>query len=109
MKNKSIGEIIRQKFEESGMTKKEFAAKIDCERSTVYYLFKQERIDIEKLEKISEVLNYDFISEVYKYKKQDDKTASPPKTVLIAVEVDAKNLLQLNLPDDFIRLVKEQK
>ena len=109
MKYKPIGEIIKQKFDESGMKKKEFADKIGCERSDVYYLFSQYIIDIEKLEKISEALNYDFMYEVYNYKKQYDTIATPTQTVFIAVEVDIERLQQLNLPDDFIRLIKEQK
>ena len=111
MKYEPIGEIIRKKFEESGMKMKEFASKINRERTSVYYLFKKESIEIEVLEKISEALNYDFIYEVYKYKKQDDNdnSTSPTQTVCIAVEIDIEKLQNLNLPDDFIRLVKKQK
>ena len=110
MKYEPIGEIIRKKFEESGMKMEEFASKIDRERTSVYYLFKKESIEIEELEKISKALNYDFIYAVYKYKKQNDNSTnqtSPTQTVYIAVEVDIEKLRNLDLPDDFIRLVKE--
>jgi len=101
MKNIHIGSIIQQKFEESSMTIREFADRINCERTTVYHIFKYKSIDIEKLIKISEVLNYDFISEVYQ------KENHSSQTVFVAVEVDADSLQQLNLPADFVRLIKK--
>jgi len=100
-----IGSIIKQKLEENSMTIKEFADRIHCERTTVYHIFKQKSIDIEKLMKISEVLNYDFISEVYI--KQNDKITHPHKTIFIAVEVEADSLQQLTLPNDFVHLIKK--
>ena len=66
MNNIHIGDIIKQKVFENSITVKEFADRINCERTSVYYTFKQKSIDIEKLIKISEVLEYDFIHEVYK-------------------------------------------
>jgi len=106
---KHIGEIIKQKFEESGMTKAEFAEKIDLQRTTVYYLFERQSIDIELLEKITTALNYDFMYEVYKYQKQKEATPSPAPTVFVAVEVEAKSLKHIALPDDFIQLIKQKK
>ncbi|MCL1933298.1 MAG: helix-turn-helix domain-containing protein [Candidatus Azobacteroides sp.] len=105
MKNIHIGSIIKQKVMESSMTIKEFADKINCERSTVYYIFKQKSIDIEKLMEISDVLDYDFISEIYT--KQNNKITHSAPTVFIAVEVDPDSLQQLSLPDEFIQLLKK--
>ena len=105
MKNIHIGSIIKQKVLESSMTIKEFADRISCERTTVYNIFQQKSIDIEKLMKISEVLNYDFISEIYA--KQNDKITHSNQTVFVAIEVDADLLKQLNLPNDFVLLIKK--
>ena len=105
MKNIHVGSIIKQKVMESSMTIKEFADRINCERTTVYYIFKQKSIDTEKLMKISEVLNYDFIHEIYL--KQNDKAVHPSQTIFIAVEVDMNSLQQLNLSNDFIQLIKK--
>lgn len=105
MKNIHIGSIIRQKVEESPLTIKEFADKINCERTTVYHIFKQKSIDIEKLMKISEVLNFNFISEVYM--KQTDKIPHPPPKFFIAAEIDPDSLEQLTLPDGFVQLIKK--
>ena len=101
-----IGSVIKQKLEESSLTIKEFAGRINCERSTVYHIFKQRSIDIEKLIKISEVLNYDFITEVY-LKPKDRNTPPPPHTLFVAVEVDVDSLQQVTLPDGFISLMKK--
>jgi len=100
-----IGPIIKQKVLESSLTITEFASRINCERTTVYHIFKQPSIDIERLIKISEVLNYDFINEIYLKKKVE--TPPPKKTVFIAIELDIELLRQLKLPDGFIRLIKE--
>ena len=105
MKDIHIGPIIKQKVIESSMTIKEFADRIHCERTTVYHIFKQKSIDIERLLKISEVLDYDFISEVYK--KQNKKISQPLQSFFIAVEIDADALLQINLPNDFLQLLKK--
>ena len=105
MKNIHIGSIIEQKVKESSMTIKEFADRINCERSSVYHIFKQKSIDIGKLKTISNVLGYDFINEIYQ--KKDDEVVHLKQTVFIAVEIDADLLQKINLPDEFILLIKK--
>ena len=56
-----IGSLIKQRLEERGMTKSEFARRINCSRGTVYNIFNSKTIDIVLLKKISNVLEYDFI------------------------------------------------
>ena len=105
MKNIHIGSIIKQKLAESSMTIKEFADSINCDRTTVYDIFKRKSIDIERLIKISEVLNFDFINEIYL--NQPTKIFSPPtKTVFIAVEIDETILEKTDLPNGFVKLTK---
>ncbi|MDR3266233.1 MAG: XRE family transcriptional regulator [Tannerella sp.] len=65
LKDIHIGLLIKQKFEETGMSAIEFARRIHCARNSIYYTFKQKSIDIEKLELISKVLKYDFLRKVY--------------------------------------------
>ena len=105
MNNIHIGSIIKQKVEENSLSVKEFAGRINCERTNVYHIFKQRSIDIERLIKISEVLDYDFISKIYI--KQNKNINNPPRKIYIAVELDADPLQQLTLPDEFIRLMKK--
>jgi transcriptional regulator with XRE-family HTH domain len=106
MKKQHLGSIIKQKVSESRMTTKEFAAKINLERTSVYHIYKQNSIDIERLKLISEVLNYDFISEVYQEKKNE--TTPSKQTVFLAIEVDSESLQKLNLPDEIIRFIRKQ-
>lgn len=44
------------------MSIKEFARLLCCERHSVYYIFKQDNIDINRLLKISGILGFDFLS-----------------------------------------------
>jgi len=106
MNNVHIGSLIKQKVKESSMTNKEFADRINCERSSVYYIFKQKNINTEKLKKISEVLNYDFMSELYPEK--NDKITHANPAVFIAVEINPDDLQQLVLQDYSILLIKKQ-
>ena len=102
IQNVHIGAIIEKKLKEKLMTVTEFADKINRERSTVYDIFKRKSIDTELLVLISKALDYDFIRTVY-YGEE----TSP--TVFIAVKTKEQDIKKLNLPEEFIRLVKPQK
>lgn len=65
MKNIHIGEAIKQKVKERGISITDFANSIHCNRTNVYSIFSRKSIDMEQLMLISEVLDYNFISEVY--------------------------------------------
>jgi len=60
-----IGKHIKDVFKNSGMTVTKFADMIECQRPNIYDIFKRKSIDTELLKKISLVLNYNFIEEVY--------------------------------------------
>lgn len=55
-----IGEIIRQEMIRQERTPTWLAKKINCERTNIYYIFRQPSINTELLMKISQVLNVDF-------------------------------------------------
>lgn len=40
----------------------EFARRLCCQRNSLYYLFSQKSIDVDKLVRISEILGFDFLS-----------------------------------------------
>ncbi len=61
----NIGSIIREKLFERGMSIADFARAINCHRTNVYDLFARRSVNIELLLKISQVLDYDFILNVY--------------------------------------------
>jgi len=73
----SIGELIRKKFEESGLTVAEFARRIHTSRRNVYQIFTKNSIDTDMLYNISKVLGKDWIVE-YFIQKYDYKL--PQKT-----------------------------
>ena len=60
-----IGSIIKKVFDEKSMTIAEFSRRINRDRTTVYDIFKRKSIDTDLLIKISEVLDYNFLREVY--------------------------------------------
>lgn len=55
-----IGKLIRKHLEEVGMTKSEFARRLDTSPQNIYGIFKRKSIDTNLLKNISSVLNYDF-------------------------------------------------
>ena len=64
-KNIYIGKLIQQKVDERRMSYAEFARLVHCGRTNIYRLFNSKSIDIERLLLISDILDYDFIHEVY--------------------------------------------
>ncbi|WP_419544825.1 helix-turn-helix domain-containing protein [Odoribacter laneus] len=55
-----IGELIHKRVQELKLTNSQFAKLINCHRTNVNNIYKQETIDVAKLQKISEVLHVDF-------------------------------------------------
>jgi plasmid maintenance system antidote protein VapI len=100
--NIHIGSIIKKKLTEKSITIAEFARRIDRERTTVYDIFERKTIDIDLLINISNALDYDFIHEVYFPKNLNPK-------MLLAIEVDRSEIEKLNLPKEFIQLMKYKK
>ncbi len=72
MDNKKIhiGKQIHKALKESGMTLSDFAKELHCTRPNVYNIFKNHTIDIERLAKISQILNKDLIS-LYTISKEE--------------------------------------
>ncbi|MDL2241650.1 helix-turn-helix domain-containing protein [Bacteroidales bacterium OttesenSCG-928-L03] len=104
MKDIHIGSIIKQKLRESELSPKEFAELINCDRTTVYDIFKRKSIDVERLIKISQVLNYNFIEEIY---FKQNKVTILSQTVYLAFEIDKASLKNIKIQEHFIKLIKE--
>jgi hypothetical protein len=66
-----IGQLIEQKFRESGHTATWFASKLCCTRANVYKTFSKENIDVHLLMRISRILHYDFFVEISQEEIQD--------------------------------------
>lgn len=93
MNNIHIGEIIKQKFEESGMSIVEFSSKINRTRSTIYDIFGRKSIDVDLLLKISEVLKYNFMEKVYIQHPKSSKNLK----YFLAIEVDEEELSSIDI------------
>lgn len=55
-----IGEIIEAEMKRQERTPAWLARKINCERTNIYYIFKQKSINTDVLLKISKALNCNF-------------------------------------------------
>ena len=55
-----IGTLIRQQLEQTGMSKSEFARRINTTPQNIHGIFKRKSIDTDSLAQISDVLNHDF-------------------------------------------------
>lgn len=95
MRNIHIGNIIHERFKESGLSVAEFATRINRTRGTVYDIFSRKSIDTDLLITISEVLHYDFFQEYYTHETPPQSPA-PVCHINFHVEgvIDARLLCQ---------------
>lgn len=98
LKNIHIGELIKEKLHERGFTYAEFARKLNCDRTNVYNIVKSKSIDIERLIRISNILDFDFIK--HYYYGNDDETTD--------VFIHDKNNISINVPFDMIKHVESK-
>lgn len=76
LKDIHIGKLIAERLKASGLSHAEFARRINVERTTVYNILRNKSIDIERLLLISEVLEYNFIENVYFASNQKQESNS---------------------------------
>lgn len=110
MKKVHIGRLIRSKFEASGMTKKAFADKIGLSVRHLYTLFEKDSVDTGLLQKISDVLNYNFFQAFSNYKEpvQSDEAEEPglnKSIVQLKLEINLKGRLNKR---DILNSVREE-
>lgn len=60
-----IGSLIDALIRQRGMSYAHFARLLNCDRTTVYNIVRAKSIDIDRLIRISEILDYDFIKNAY--------------------------------------------
>lgn len=61
-RNVHVGRLIKQVVKERGMTVREFAEKLYCDRKNVYKIFTKDHISTGLLWDVSRVLDFDFYS-----------------------------------------------
>ena len=57
-----IGDLIRRKVAEKGISVVSFAEQLSCTRINVYKMFNRQSLDTELLLRVSKVLEFDFFS-----------------------------------------------
>lgn len=77
------GERVKEVFDASGLSVIEFARRLHCHRQNVYDIFKRHDIELSMLQRISMVLEHDFVTELYGA-KGSKKTLKFSVTVEIA-------------------------
>lgn len=68
------------------MSYAEFARHLCVERTTVYNILRSKSIDTERLIRISNILNYDFLREVYLSNEKEERNT-------LKIEVDGKEIV----------------
>lgn len=59
-----IGHLIKEVFDEKGISVTEFARRINCARPNLYSIFERYDIGVEQLLYISEALEHNFLDDV---------------------------------------------
>ena len=62
--NIHIGQLIKSVFDDSGLSVAEFARRINCGRSNIYFIFERSSIDVKQLIDISNALNHNFFDDI---------------------------------------------
>lgn len=68
VKQVNIGKIIEEKFNASGLTKRAFAEKIGISQRHLYTLFEKNSVDTAQLQRICEILHFDFFTAFTEYR-----------------------------------------
>lgn len=85
--NFSIGEEIKKRVKESGMTNVAFAEKMNMDERNLYHFFKKKDVSLDQLVDASYVLGFDFIKFYLEHSPKKDKLL--PGMTGICAEPDA--------------------
>lgn len=99
-----IGRLIQQKVDERRMSYAEFARQIHCARTSLYHIFNSKNIDVERLLLISEVLQYDFIGEIY---LKDYRVGADNRPCII-LPFENQVIDFSHLPRELLEFIKQQ-
>ena len=110
-----IGEKIKEKLEERGVTQKAFASAIGMTTRNLERFFERSDISINQLLKASDFLNYDFVSlyiENSKFKEYVEELGKPivqsPVEKILKIEQPENQItFSLNLKGSFDAVSKE--
>ncbi len=82
-----IGHLIKEVFDEKGISVTEFARRINCARPNVYSIFERYDIGVEQLIDISEALDHNFLDDVQL--KSGLKSQLPTRQLNVQLNLEA--------------------
>ena len=107
---KNIGKLIEERVKaKEGLTVAKFAKLLGKDRSTTYDIFTRQSIDTELLEKIGQVLEYDFFQELIKpetIQKIVLKNSIANK-IYIELDISEKDIEDLGIKDKIVKILKK--
>jgi len=107
---KNIGKIIEKRVKaKEGMTVAKFAKLLDKDRSTTYDIFTRQSIDTKLLEKIGQILEYDFFQELLQPETIQEiilKNSIASK-VYIELDISEKDIEDFGIKDRIVQIVKK--
>ena len=107
---KRIGELIKLKLDSSGMDVTSFAKKLGKDRSTVYDIFLRDSIDTKLLEKIGQILEYDFFQEFLfpKTKREILLKESISNSIFIEVKLNDEEIENFKIKEKVIKYLNKK-
>lgn len=103
-----IGEEIRKKVQDIGLSDAEFGRRINTSRQNAQSIYERKSVDILLLSKICKALDFDFLS-FYKDDKEQKSIDNLPKKkakVVIELELNDDDILKLGLKDKVLQILK---
>lgn len=97
-----IGHLIKDVFDEKGMSVAEFARRINCARPNVYSIFERYDIGVEQLIDISEALDHNFLDDIQLNSGLDSSLHT--KQLLVQLDLDT---ITIDKVKQFNSLLKE--
>lgn len=105
-----IGKIIRQRLEETGMNKSEFARRINTTPQNIYGIFKRKSLDTDLLKEISQVLEYDFFQyySQFAFMAKEDGSPYGPKGKGYEHKTVSELCQELKMCQDELELLRKE-
>jgi len=107
---KNIGKLIEERVKaKESLSVAKFAKLLGKDRSTTYDIFTRQSIDTELLEKIGQVLEYDFFQELIKpetIQKIVLKNSIANK-IYIELDISEKDIEDLGIKDKIVKIMKK--
>ncbi len=79
----AIGKIIQDRLKEVGLSKKEFAQRINCSTQNVFSILERDSLDTQLLIDISKALDHNFFNYYYSFIKKETNSNFNDQSVFL--------------------------